>query len=122
MQKDNRRIGAISLAIIYLLAINLIGQQAVSADYISTQQSDQDYYYSSVSSSFFKHTAEPDERFNLLKNHSFDFKAGKHTLSDTSVFIKNLLGTKFLHYRNFFLNLLINYKTTTLLYPFHHFW
>lgn len=122
MQKDNRRIGAFLLAFIYLLAIQFMAQQTIPVDYTDTQKTDQQQYFTAVSSGFFSHTAQSDENLNLLKNQLFNFKADWKIVPAISFAIENFRAKQFVQYKTFFLNLRINFKRALLLYPFHHFW
>lgn len=122
MKNDNRVIGAITLAVIYLLAVNVIANQPITFEYGNAQTSGQEHYFSGNSVKLFCHTPQSEDALNGYKNPVFAFTTSANKLWALFRSMGFLIESGFNQYHYYSLNLRIKYRKANLLFPFHSFW
>lgn len=118
---ENKIIGSLVLVLIYFYALGVEIIQPVQPDYQVASQSEQEEAISLLSkkSLFVFNT---DERVSGL--YKVSFSGSKDFLKRILLYFRAYgiqLEESFVRYKDFSLNLLIGFKTISLLYPFHAF-
>ncbi|HAQ38111.1 MAG TPA: hypothetical protein DCX89_00955 [Saprospirales bacterium] len=123
MKEKIRIITALLLTVIYGYAVSIATQSVFLTDNRDARCSEQETYLLSVSASIFG-SATPKDVTSFNKTNQFSAQDAKKPFSPGELLQNEepLIRSELSQYGHFSTNLLIQFRKTDKIFPFHYFW
>jgi len=123
VKNKSRFFAVLLLVAIYSLGIGISGHSQVASPKTSASDNAHQNTFSPVFSPVFFHISEVTfSSIGILSIPKVDFKNPFEKLVALANAFELIAKTEHSQYANFWCTLLINYRKTDLLFPFHYFW
>lgn len=116
-------LSVVFLTAIYCFAIGVVTQSLAHANFKDKSASSQEKIISEISSKLFYHTSQTESSLNSFNIFSFkNFKNPFIVFSPLVINTEELFCSEFSQYFSFSRNILIKYRKSDMIFPFHYFW
>lgn len=123
MKDDFKKSSVLLLIAIYCFAIDVGSKSIALYDIQKTQTTEQEESISTVSANLLCHTSQTENSFTSLKDFPTpSLKKSVKSLWASTETAEQFFELAFSQYAFFSTNLLVRYRKTNIIYPFHCFW
>lgn len=124
MKNSIRILSATFLTAVYCFAVIHVTYSLENFDAGNHQATEQEQYHATISKGLYCHTPQSESSGSSFSNPSASSfnKLFDEIWSFVSKFREQLFEAKLTQYCNFFINFLIKYRKTDIIFPFHYFW
>ncbi|MDD4149768.1 MAG: hypothetical protein PHE33_07050 [Bacteroidales bacterium] len=123
MKNDIRKSSVLVLIAIYCFAIGIVTTSINHYDVQTAQTTEQEKFLSTVSVNLYCHTTQLESSVSNLNDlPSPNFKNPFKNLWAFNKTVEQFFELAFTQYEFFSINLLIRYRKTNIIFPFHCFW
>ena len=123
MKNDIKKTSVLVLIAIYCFAIGVFTTSINHYDVQTAQTTEQEKFLSTVSVNLYCHTTQLESSVSNLNDFSSpSFKNSFKNLWAFNKTVEQFFEFAFTQYEFFSINLLIRYRKTNIIFPFHCFW